>query len=218
MAVVKAQRAFLAVHADEAPALLTALQENGLFEPIPPEAWPVEDADLGGAGPYADRPFDLEREAEILRRALTFLDAHAPEAGGLKKLFSPKPAFSIQGLADDFGKFPLDEVSGKVRAAEADLQRIAAEETEIAQRREGLAEWRDVDVRTDRLRGLRETEVILAAGPSGSRESLTRALGDASARVYTEEVSSGKEGERLIVIFLSEDGAVLEAAETCSGL
>ncbi len=218
MAVVKAQRAFLAVHADEAPALLTALQENGLFEPIPPEAWPVEDADLGGAGPYADRPFDLEREAEILRRALTFLDAHAPEAGGLKKLFSPKPAFSIQGLADDFGKFPLDEVSGKVRAAEAVLQRIAAEETEIAQRREGLAEWRDVDVRTDRLRGLRETEVILAAGPPGSRESLTRALGDASARVYTEEVSSGKEGERLIVIFLSEDGAVLEAALREAGL
>ena len=218
MAVVKAQRAFLAVHADEAPALLTALQENGLFEPIPPEAWPVEDADLGGAAPYADRPFDLEREAEDLRRALSFLDAHAPEAGGLKNLFSPKPAFSIQGLADGFGKFPLDEVSGKVRAAEADLQRIAAEETEIAQRREGLGEWRDVDVRMDRLRGLRETEVILAAGPPGSRESLMRALGDASARVHTEEVSSGKEGERLIAISLSEDGAILEAALREAGL
>ena len=71
MAVVKAQRAFLAVHAEEAPALLTALQENGLFEPIPPEAWPVEDAELVGAAPYGDRPFDLEREAEVLRRTLS---------------------------------------------------------------------------------------------------------------------------------------------------
>ena len=218
MAVVKAQRAFLAVHAEKAPALLTALQENGLFEPIPPEAWPVEDTELGGAAPYGDRPFDLEREAEVLRRALSFLDTHAPEAGGLQSLFSPKPAFSIQSLADSFGKFPLDEVSGKVRAAEADLQRIAAEETEITQRREGVGEWRDVDVRMDRLSGLRETEVLLAAGPPGSRESLMRALGDASARVHTEEVSSGKEGERLIAISLSEDGAILEAALREAGL
>jgi V/A-type H+-transporting ATPase subunit I len=218
MAVVKAQRAFLAVHADEAPALLTALQEKGLFEPIPPEAWPVEEAELEGARAYGDRPFDLEREAEALRRALSFLDAHAPETGGLKNLFSPKPAFSIQGLADGFRKFPLAEVSGKVRAAEADLQRIAVEETGIAHHREGLAEWRDVDVRMDRVRGLRETDVILAAGPPGSRESLMRALGDASARVHTEEISFGKEGVRFIAISLNEDGAVPEAALRGAGL
>ncbi len=218
MAVVKAQRAFLAVHADEAPALLTVLQEKGLFEPIPPEAWPVEEAELEGARAYGDRPFDLEREAEALRRALSFLDAHAPETGGLKNLFSPKPAFSIQGLADGFRKFPLAEVSGKVRAAEADLQRIAVEETGIAHHREGLAEWRDVDVRMDRVRGLRETDVILAAGPPGSRESLMRALGDASARVHTEEISSGKEGVRFIAISLNEDGAVPEAALRGAGV
>ena len=127
MAVVKARRAFLAVHADEAPALLAALQENGLFEPIPPESWPVEDAELGGAAPYGDRTFDLDKDAEKLRRSLSFLDTHAPEPGGLKSLFSPKPAFSLQGLADRFGEFPLDEISGKIRAAEADLQREFAE-------------------------------------------------------------------------------------------
>ncbi|MFQ5693841.1 MAG: hypothetical protein ACE5IM_12455, partial [Nitrospinota bacterium] len=108
MAVIKAQRAFLAVPAGDVPALLAALQAGGLLEPIAPEAWPVEEGELGPARPFGGRGFDLEETAGRLRRCLSFLETHAPERGGLKRLFSPTPTLDLQRLADAFRDFPLD--------------------------------------------------------------------------------------------------------------
>ncbi len=202
----------MAVHADDVPAFLAALQAGGLVEPIDPSAWPVDEGDRGDIRPYNGRSFDLEGGAGTFRRCLSILDAHAPERGGLKALFSPKTALTLQGLADGFHNFPLEEVAEKVRVAEAELQRISAEEARLEQWAETLEPWRDVDVRLSDLSGLRSVRVTLAEGAPGSQGRVMLALGAAADRVHVETVSSGKKAERFLLVYLMEESEAVEAA------
>ncbi|MFQ5792735.1 MAG: V-type ATP synthase subunit I, partial [Acidobacteriota bacterium] len=218
MAVVKAQRAFLAVHAAAVPEFLAALQVCGLVELIEPDSWPVEEGGLGLAQPYGSRGFDTEGEAGTLRRCLSFLETHAPGPGGLKSLFSEKPALSLQGLGEAFRKFPLEEASEKILAAESELHQISTEGARVAQFADGLEPWRDVDVRLSDLDGLRSVEVTLAEGSPGSRRRLMLALAEAADRVHTESVSSDHRGERFLVASLSGDEEMVETAFRQAGI
>lgn len=212
MAVVKAQRALMAVCAEDIPAFLHALQSSGLVEPIEPGAWPVEEGEWGRARPCGVGGFDLEEAAGAVRRALAFLEAHAPERGGLKSLFTPKPSVTFQRLADAFCEFPLEEAAGKFRRAEAELHRIGAEETRARQLWEALEPWREVDVPLSDVEGLRTAGVVLAEGPPGSRGRVTRALGGAAERVHAESLLADKRGERFLLVYLLEEREAVEAA------
>ncbi len=218
MAVVKAQRVLMAVHAGAAPVLLGALQSNGLVELIPAEAWPVQDDELSVTRPLGARLFDLEKESTALRRSLAFLDAHAPEPGGLKSLFSPKPGFNLEDLADQFRGFPLDQVYGRVREAEARLQEISAEETRGQQLAEALEPWRDVDVRLSELEGLKSAAVLMVTGPVGSQTTLRHALGEVAERVCFDSLAGGKDTERFLVVCLAGDQEAADEAIRDSAL
>ena len=218
MAVVKAQRVLMAVHAGAAPGLLGALQSNGLIEPIPVEAWPVQDDVLSVTRPFGDRLFDLESESAALRRCLAFLGTHAPEPGALKSLFSPKPGFSLQGLANQFQGLPLDQVYGQVREAEARLQEISAEETRSQQLAEALEPWRDVDIRLSELEGLKSAEVLMVTGLVGSQTTLRRALGEVAERAHIDSLSEDKNTERFLVVCLKEDQEAADEAIRDSAL
>ena len=154
----------------------------------------------------------LKANPPPLRRCLAFLGTHAPKPGGLKDLFSPKPGFSLQGLADQFQGLSLDQVYGQVREAEARLQEISAKETRSQQLAEALEPWRDVDIRLSELEGLKSAEVLMVTGPVGSQTTLRRALGEVAERAHIDSLSEDKNTERFLVVCLKEDQEAADEA------
>lgn len=216
MAVVKAQRVLIAVDAFSTPELLAILQSNGLVEPIPVEAWPVEGGELSLTRALGDRTFEMEKESAALKRSLVFLETHAPEPGRLKDFFSPRPRFNFQKLADQFQGVPLDSIYSQIRKAEAQLQGIAAEETRINQLSELLGPWQGVDICLSDLQGVRLVDVLMITGSVGSQAALRNSLGRVANRIHTESLDAEKDGERFLVICLKGDrGSVDGAIRVC---
>ncbi|MFQ5693409.1 MAG: hypothetical protein ACE5IM_10245 [Nitrospinota bacterium] len=212
MAVVKAQRALMAVHGRDVSALVEALQGSALLEPIDPGDWPAEEGELALARPFGGGLFELEEAAASLRRCIGFLEAHVPVKGGLKSFLTPRPTLTLQALTGRFHRFPLDAVAEKFRLAEAALRRIATEEAQISQLREVLEVWRGVDAPLSHLRGLRAAAVVLGDGPPGVLGRLMRALGGAARWTHGEVLESDKAGERFVLVFLEGEREAVEVA------
>lgn len=209
MAIVKMKKLQLMVVRAQKDALLRELTLLGCVEVTEPDAFFADEEAAACLRRESGSAVETRAELNRLLAALRLLDKYAPVKS---KLLQARPMVSEAEFLDEDALRAQLAAAQQLEALEAQVRRLAGEESKLRSTAEALRPWAPLELPLD-MTGTASTAVAFGTLPAtASFDAACRALADAAPEAALFEVSSDKEQRYTVLVSLREEQAEAVAA------